>query len=324
MGFDKVFDTNFGADLTIVEEATEFIRRLQKSERLPLITSCSPGWIKFMERFYPELIPLRLDLQVADEHAVGAAQDLLRREDGHRPEEDLRGGGHALHGQEVRGRRAPSTCTPWGAPYTDAVLTTRELIWMMKCLGMDFRNLPDGEFDSPLGVSSGAADIFGATGGVMEAALRTAYEKVTGQELRGPGFRGGPRRGGREGDRRSTSTARRINVGVANGLQNAKTLLDKVVSGEKQYHIIEIMACPGGCVAAAASRIRRAGMHVLDPKLARLRAKALYTIDGRRSCASRTRTRPSSSCTRNSWARRTATSPTNCCTRTTSPSIREV
>jgi iron only hydrogenase large subunit-like protein len=172
--------------------------------------------------------------------------------------------------------------TPWGAPYTDAVLTTRELVWMLKTFGVDFHNLDDGMFDSPLGVSSGAADIFGATGGVMEAALRTAYERVTGQELEEVVFEDVR---GVEGVKESSIDlgGTVINVAVANGLQNAKTLLDRVVSGEKQYHLVEIMACPGGCVAGGGQPYPPAGMHVLDPKLAKLRAQALYAIDGSKS-----------------------------------------
>jgi iron only hydrogenase large subunit-like protein len=134
-------------------------------------------------------------------------------------------------------------------------------------------------YDSPLGVSSGAADIFGATGGVMEAALRTAYEKITGKELETLDFE---QVRGVEGVKETSIEINglTVNIGVANGLQNARHLLDRVVSGEKQYHIIEIMACPGGCVAGGGQPYPPAGMHVLDPELGRLRAKALYTIDG--------------------------------------------
>jgi iron only hydrogenase large subunit-like protein len=172
----------------------------------------------------------------------------------------------------------PEHAAPWGAPYTDAVLTTREFVWMAKCLGVDFRNLPDGTFDSPLGESSGAADIFGATGGVMEAALRTAYEKVAGRPADSLDFtqvRGV--QGVKEAEIAIDGT--RVRVGVSNGLNNAKTLLDAVQDGSKTFHLIEIMACPGGCVAGGGQPYPPAGMHVLDPALAKLRAQALYAID---------------------------------------------
>jgi iron only hydrogenase large subunit-like protein len=172
----------------------------------------------------------------------------------------------------------PEHRTTGGVPYTDAVLTTREFIWLAKCLGVDFQNLPDGEFDSPLGVSSGAGDIFGATGGVMEAALRTAYEKLTGEACPSLDFE---QVRGVKGVKEATINIKGIavNIGVSNGLKNAKTLLDKVITKKKEFHIIEVMACPGGCVAGGGQPYPPDGMYVLDPALARIRAKALYTID---------------------------------------------
>jgi iron only hydrogenase large subunit-like protein len=158
-------------------------------------------------------------------------------------------------------------------------MTTREFIWLAKCLGVNFPQLGDGQFDSPLGVSSGAADIFGATGGVMEAALRTAYEKVTGETLTNLDFN---QVRGVSGVKETSLTLKgvTINIAVSNGLNNAKYLMNRVLSGEKTYHIIEIMACPGGCVAGGGQPYPPQGMHVLDPELARLRARALYAIDG--------------------------------------------
>jgi iron only hydrogenase large subunit-like protein len=169
-----------------------------------------------------------------------------------------------------------------GRPYTDAVLTTRELIWMMKCLGVDFRSLADGHFDNPLGASSGAGDIFGATGGVMEAALRTAYEKLAGQPCPDLDFR---QVRGVEGVKETSLdiAGTTLNIAVANGLQNAKRVLDTIVSREKLFHIVEIMACPGGCVAGGGQPYPPDGMYVLDPELARLRAQALYQIDAGKS-----------------------------------------
>lgn len=280
-GFQKVFDTNFAADLTIVEEAMEFVSRIKKNERLPLITSCSPGWVNFMERFYPELIPLTSTCK----SPMGMMSTLLKtyyaQQTGIDPKNIFVVAIMPCTAKKFEASR-PAHQAPWGKPYTDAVLTTRELIWMLKCLGVDFHALEDGMFDSPLGVSSGAADIFGATGGVMEAALRTAYEKITGRELEALDFE---EVRGVEGVKETSVEINglTVNIGVANGLQNAKNLLDMVVSGEKSYHIIEIMACPGGCVAGGGQPYPPAGMHVLDPELARLRARALYSIDQSKS-----------------------------------------
>ena len=281
VGFAKVFDTNFGADLTIVEESTEFIERLRKNEKLPLITSCSPGWINFMERFYPELIPHTSTCKSPMSMLSTLLKTYYAQQAGLDPKSIFVVAVMPCTAKKFEAARAEHL-TPWGAPYTDAVLTTRELIWLLKCFGVDFHNVEDGMFDSPLGVSSGAADIFGATGGVMEAALRTAYEKVSGQELENLVF---DEVRGVEGIKEATidlaGTA--LNIGVANGLQSAKRLLDRVVSGEKSYHLIEIMACPGGCVAGGGQPYPPGDMHVLDPKLARLRAQALYSIDGSKS-----------------------------------------
>ncbi len=277
MGFDGVFDTNFGADLTVVEEAAEFLSRIQTGKNLPLITSCSPGWINFMERFYPELIPHASTCK----SPMGMLSTLLKtwyaEKKGLDPKKIFVVAVMPCTAKKFEAHREEHRA-PWGAPYTDAVITTREFIWMAKCMGVDYANLPDGDFDSPMGESSGAADIFGATGGVMEAALRTAYEKVTGKEP--PSFDFTQVRGV-EGIKETTVelAGKRIEVAVSNGLANAKTILDRVVNGKKEYHIIEIMACPGGCVAGGGQPYPPAGMHVLDPALASLRAKALYAID---------------------------------------------
>jgi iron only hydrogenase large subunit-like protein len=173
-----------------------------------------------------------------------------------------------------------------GTPWTDAVLTTRELVWMIKSYGIDywslpnmeFWNMPDTQFDSPMGTSTGAGDIFGTTGGVMEATLRTAYEKITGEECKRLDF---TEVRAVEGLREATLEIgdRQILVGVANGLVNARTLLDRAASGEKQYHIIEVMACPGGCIGGGGQPYPPKGVKVLDDELLRARARALYGID---------------------------------------------
>jgi iron-only hydrogenase group A len=277
MGFERVFDTNVGADLTIVEEAAEFLSRLEKKERLPLITSCSPGWIAFLERFYPQMIPNASTCKSPMSMLSTLIKTRYAQQAGLDPAKVFVVAVMPCTAKKYEARR-PEHSLKSGAPTTDAVLTTRELIWMIKCLGVDFVNLPDGQFDSPLGESSGGADIFGATGGVMEAALRTAYEKVTGEECPKLDFM---EVRGVTGLKEATIdvSGHKLNIAVSNGLNNAKTILNKVISGEKTYHMVEIMACPGGCVAGGGQPYPPKDMYVLDPDLARMRAKALYAID---------------------------------------------
>jgi len=277
LGFDVIFDTNFGADLTIVEEANEFAGRLKSGKNLPLLTSCSPGWVKFMEHFYPEFIPnmstCKSPMQMLstlnktyyaettgidpkDIYVVGIMPCVAKKFEIERPEQQMAD----------------------GTPFTDAVLTTRELIWMIKAYGIDFNNLTDGEFDNPLGYSTGAADIFGTTGGVMEAALRTAAEILTGQPLTRPDFKQVRAVTGLK-EASLDIAGQTLNVAVANGLNNAKTILEKVKAGKKQYHLIELMACPGGCIGGGGQPYPPEGYHILDAEVLRLRAGALYGID---------------------------------------------
>ena len=277
MGFKAIFDTNFGADLTIIEEATEFLSRVKNGGPLPLITSCSPGWVNFLEKFYPEMIPHTSTCKSPMSMLSTLAKTHYAEKKGLRPDQIYMVGIMPCVAKKFEAAR-PEHAMADGTPYTDAVLTTRELAWMIKSYGIDFVNLPDGEFDRPLGISSGAADIFGATGGVMEAALRTAAVKLTGQEL-GPLVFEDVR--GVTGLKEATIRVAGIdvNIAVSNGLTNAKEILEKVKNGEKQYHLIEIMACPGGCVAGGGQPYPPMDMDVLDPSLPLLRAKALYKID---------------------------------------------
>lgn len=277
LGFDVIFDTNFSADLTIMEEATELINRLQSGEKLPLLTSCSPGWIKFLEHFYPEFIPnastckspmSMLSVLIKTYYAKVKSLD---------PKDIYVVAVMPCTAKKFEARR-PEHIAPEGYPYTDAVLTTRELIWMIKSYGIDFNHLEDGKFDSPLGLSTGAADIFGTTGGVMEAALRTAYEKITGETLNDVNFyQVREVIGLKEASLKVGKQT--VNVAVANGLQNARDILEKVKSGEKQYHMIELMACPGGCIGGGGQPYPQNGHYVLDPEIRKLRASALYSID---------------------------------------------
>lgn len=279
LGFDRVFDTDLGADLTIMEEANEFIRRLKGQDGpLPMITSCSPGWVSFMEKFYPELIPNASSCRSPMSMTSALIKTYYAEKSGIDPKDIFSVAVMPCVAKKYEARR-PEHRTEDGLPMTDAVLTTRELIWMIKSYGIDFRSLEDGEFDAPLGIATGAGDIFGTTGGVMEAALRTASELVTGKpstrldftEVRAV-----------EGLREETVAMGDtiLRVGVANGLTNAKAILDKVVNKEKEFHMIEIMACPGGCIGGGGQPYPPRGLNILDPMLLRMRARALYTIDG--------------------------------------------
>ncbi|MFC1760818.1 NADH-dependent [FeFe] hydrogenase, group A6 [Planctomycetota bacterium] len=277
LGFDQVFDTNFGADLTIVEEGHEFLTRLDKGKNLPMLTSCSPGWIKFLEHFYPDLIPnastckspmSMLSALLKTHYAEQAKID---------PEKIYVVGVMPCVAKKFEMER-PEHMFKDDIPYTDAVLTTRELAWMIKAYGIDFTALPDEEFDSPMGFSTGAADIFGTTGGVMEAALRTAVENLTGETLERIEFevvRGvtGIKEASLEIEGKT------LNIAVANTLQSAKILLDRALSGAKQYHLLELMACPGGCIGGGGQPYPPEGHYVLDVDVLNKRAQALYEID---------------------------------------------
>ena len=245
LGFNKVFDTNFAADLTIMEEAHEFLDRVQNGGKLPLITSCSPGWVKYCEHYYPDMTE-NLSSCKSPQQMFGAITKSYFAEKMNIPKEKI-----------VVVSVMPCTAKKFeigrededgaGLPDVDIAITTRELARMIKKAGIRFDELPDEDFDNPLGEHTGAGVIFGATGGVMEAALRTAVETLTGEELKNLDFTDVR---GTKGIKEATYSVAGLDVKVAvvSGLSNARTLLDKVQSGEAQYHFIEIMGCPGGCV----------------------------------------------------------------------------
>lgn len=277
LGFDEVFDTNVTADLTIIEEATEFLNRVQKGENLPLLTSCSPGWVNFLEKFFPEMIAHCSTCKSPMQMMSSLLKTYYAEKKGISPESVYVVAIMPCVAKKYEANRAEHAMEN-GIPYTDAVLTTRELAWMIKSYGIDFKDLPDGEFDRPLGISSGAADIFGATGGVMEAALRTAVVKLTGEEMGPLDFK---MVRGVTGIKEATLhvAGMDINICVSNGLQNAKTVLESVKRGEKNYHLIEIMACPGGCIMGGGQPYPPTDFDPMDPETARIRAGALYEID---------------------------------------------
>jgi len=265
LGFDHVFDTNFAADLTIMEEGSEFLERVknaftsrEKKAILPMITSCSPGWIKFVEHQFPDQLP-HLSSCKSPHMMLGAlTKSYFAEKIGIDPKDIF-----VVSVMPCTAKKFEITRPEMfndGLANVDAVITTRELGRMIKDAGIDFRNLPDGKFDSPLGLSSGAADIFGTTGGVMEAALRTVYELVTGRELPTKMLHIQPLAG-----LSSIKTADlkienplpefgflsgvTVKVAVTSGLKGAAELLDQIKKGASPYHFIEIMGCPGGCIS---------------------------------------------------------------------------
>lgn len=287
LGFEAVFDTVFGADLTIVEEAHELIARLAGTAGagpLPLLTSCSPGWISYLEKFYPSLIPHASSCRSPMMMSSVLSKTYYAQQRGLDPEDVFVVAIMPCTAKKYEARR-PEHYTAAGAPWTDAVLTTRELAGMLKAAGIDFWTLdqidleyyPKEQFDDPLGLGTGAGTIFGSTGGVLEATLRTAAAKLgQGSEVPLEFREVRAVEGLREADVRFGD--RLLHVGVANGLVNATKLLDKVVRKEQQFEVIEIMACPGGCVGGGGQPYPPHGMDSRD--LLRLRAAALYALDG--------------------------------------------
>lgn len=263
MGFDAIFDTNFSADLTIMEEGTELLTRLKKAlvdkedVALPMFTSCSPGWIQFMEYYYPDMLP-NLSTCKSPQQMMGAmVKTYYAQKLGKKPEEMFMVSVMPCTAKKFEAARAEMNSS--GAQDVDVVLTTRELGKMITQSGIDFQALEDSEMDAPLGLGSGAADIFANTGGVMEAALRTAYELITGKELPFDNLHVTPVVG-LEGIKEAAITIEgtvpewsflegvTVKVAVVHTLGKARELVEKIRAGEAEYHFIEVMTCPGGCI----------------------------------------------------------------------------
>jgi len=253
LGFAKVFDTDFTADLTILEEGNELLQRLTTGGTLPMLTSCSPGWINYIEHFYPQLLP-HLSSCKSPQQMFGALAKTYYADKIGVDAKDM----YVVSVMPCTAKKMEAgrdeMCSVEDNPDVDAVLTTREAAQMMRQMGLDFPNLPEETFDEPLGISTGAAVIFGATGGVMEAALRTVYEVVTGETLQDINL---TMVRGLEGVKEATVKVGDLDVkvAVASGLSNAKKLMDKIVAGEADYHFIEIMCCPGGCLGGGGQPI---------------------------------------------------------------------
>ena len=271
LGFDRVFDTNFAADLTIMEEGTELLSRVKNGGVLPMITSCSPGWIKFCEHFYPELTP-NLSTCKSPQQMFGAIAKTYYAEKAGIPAEKIVVVSiMPCTAKKFECQRAEMNGS--GFQDVDYVLTTRELGRMVREAGIDFQQLADEDYDSPLGEYTGAATIFGATGGVMEAAIRTVYHVVTGADLGDLNIT--PVRG-LEGVKEASlevGDLGTVKVAVAHGLGNARKLMDRIQNKTADYHFIEIMACPGGCIAGGGQPIPT------TDEIRRLRSDALYRDD---------------------------------------------
>ena len=275
LGFDKVFDTDFGADLTIMEEANELVERLTNGGVLPMMTSCSPGWIKYCETYHPDMLPNLSSCKSPHEMLGAMVKTYYAKKAGIDPKDIAVVSVMPCTAKKFEARRPELGHD--GLADVDAVLTTRELARMIKEANIDFVNLPEGDFDSLMGESTGAGVIFGATGGVMEAALRTAYETVTGKILENVEFHAVR---GIEGIKEAEIDldGTKVLVAVASGTGNATKLIERVKKGDKQYAFIEIMACPGGCVNGGGQPIVSAQTKMtVDVRVER--AKALYGED---------------------------------------------
>ncbi|HHY44250.1 MAG TPA: 2Fe-2S iron-sulfur cluster binding domain-containing protein [Firmicutes bacterium] len=269
LGFDKVFDTDFTADLTIMEEGSELLERLEKGGPLPLITSCSPGWIRYMEQFYPELADNVSSCKSPQQMFGALVKTYYAEKMGIDPKDIVSVSLMPCTAKKYECQRPEMSDS--GYQDVDYVLTVREAARMIKEAGIDFASLPDEDYDAPLGIGSGAGVIFGATGGVMEAALRTVYEIVTGKTLEKIDFENVR---GFEGLKIATVPVGdlEVKVAVAHTLANAKVILDRVKNGEK-FHFIEIMTCPGGCIGGGGQPIPT------DTEIRLKRIDAIYEAD---------------------------------------------
>lgn len=275
LGFNKVFDTNTGADFTIMEEANEFIERFKENDNLPMITSCSPGWIKYIEMNYPELLP-HLSTCKSPHQMFGALlKTYFAKKEGIDSEKIYVVSVMPCIAKKFERQRSEMKNN--GLYDVDNVITTRELSRMIKQANIEFEKLEDSKFDNPMGEATGAAAIFGTTGGVMEAALRTAQDTLTGKDLDKINFE--QVRGG-DGIKRATVNidGKDIKVVAASGLSNAKIILEEIKSGKADYQFVEIMACPGGCIMGGGQPIKSSKIRS-EIDVRKLRANSLYSID---------------------------------------------
>ena len=275
LGFDKVFDTNTGADFTIMEEANEFIERFIENDNLPMITSCSPGWVRYIEMNYPELLQHLSSCKSPHQMLGALIKTYYAKNEEIDPNKIYTVSVMPCVAKKFESKRPEMKND--GLYDVDNVITTRELARLIKRANIDFVNLEDSEFDSPMGEATGAGAIFGTTGGVMEAALRTAQDTLTGESLDRINFE--QVRGG-DGIKRATVNiaGKDINIVVASGLANAQKILEEIKNGVANYQFVEIMACPGGCVMGGGQPIKSSKIRS-EVDVRALRAEALYSID---------------------------------------------
>lgn len=280
LGFDYIFDTDFSADLTIMEEGTELLQRLQQylagdpEVRLPILTSCCPGWVNFFEHNFPDLLDVPSTTKSPQQMFGAIAKSYFAEKTGVNRKDMIVVSIMPCLAKKYECQRDEFKVD--GNPDVDYSISTRELAAFIKQANIDFLNLPDGDFDDPLGESSGAGVIFGNTGGVIEAACRTAYELYTGKTLEKVDFHA---LRGMEGIRSATVDfdGLQLNIGIAHGLGNARKLLNDVKAGKSQYHAIEIMACPGGCIGGGGQPYHHGNSEILSKRIA-----AIYTEDKRK------------------------------------------
>ncbi len=275
IGFDKVFDTNTGADLTIMEEANELVERLQNGGTLPMITSCSPGWVRFIEMNYPELLPHLSSCKSPHQMFGAILKSYYAEKAGIDPKKM-----YVVSVMPCVAKKFEKTREEMKndeLENVDAVITTRELARMIKQANIKFTTLEDSEFDDPMGEATGAGAIFGTTGGVMEAALRTAYETITGKELEKVDFE---EVRGKKGVKKASVKIgdKEVKVAVAHGLGNAREILEEIKAGTADYQFVEIMACPGGCIMGGGQPIVKSKIRD-EVDVRAKRAEALYKID---------------------------------------------
>ena len=302
LGFAKVFDTDFAADLTIMEEGTELLGRLgaflngDKSVKLPIITSCCPGWVNFFEKQFPDLLDMPSSARSPQQMFGSIAKTYWAEKMGIKRENLIVVSVMPCLAKKFECERDEFKTN--GDPDVNYSISTRELAALIKQTNINFMQLEDEDFDAPLGESTGAAVIFGATGGVMEAALRTAYEIHTGKTLDNVNFEGVR---GIENLKEATIDVDgfELKEAVAHGLGNARKLMNEIRAGKSKYHAIEIMACPGGCIGGGGQPL-----HHGDSSLLKARTRALYTEDSEKSLRNMRYALPrtSSRCTKSSWA----------------------
>jgi NADH-quinone oxidoreductase subunit G/NADP-reducing hydrogenase subunit HndD len=275
MGFRQVFDTDFAADLTIMEEGTELVNKISKGERLPMFTSCCPAWVKYAEHYYPELLP-RISSCKSPQEMMGATiKSYLAQKQNIDPKDIFVVSVMPCTAKKFEASR-PELSSSRGVADVDAVLTTRQFNRMLQIYGIEFASLPDEDYDRPFGAPTGSGDIFAASGGVMESALRTAYHLLTGKDLATLEFEDAR---GMAGVKEASVPVgdRTLRIAIANRLSNARVIAERVMAGDAPWDFIEIMACPGGCAGGGGQ------MFGYDPERIEQRIKSIYALDKART-----------------------------------------